>query len=394
MESTKTVKEKDKKEPMTPKQRTIFILKIVGNVVFYAILIFLFLLSIANINSGGKGGIPNIFGKGFLSVETTSMDGNPGVITSKTKEDFTNKEFQKKYLTDNGLLNAEGYYVLDYSKFSIGSFDEHAMLNVDMINDNDKKTLKVGDVITYYDETIRAFNTHRIVYVEVNEDGSNRAYITMGDKLVSQMKDVWSGNEWGKEHYGDTFYEQTYTLDAVDPNIKAKVTSVNPGTGDFIKNIRANWLFYFVIPIAILLVIEVVLVVKNIFDLRREKNKSLDLADHEAQMAELQSEKERMRQELLAELRAQGALPAEEPKQEAPAEEKVEEPEVTPVVEEKAPVEETPTEDTAEPEKVEEVKEETTEETPVETKKEEEEPVVNDEALEPDMDIEENEEEK
>ena len=127
------------------------------------------------------------------------------------------------------------------------------------------------------------------------------------------------------------------------------------------------------------------LVVKNIFDLRREKNKAVDLADHEAQMAELQNEKERMRQELLAELRAQGALPAEE---------KVEEPEATPVVEEKAPVEETPTEDTAEPEKVEEVKEETTEETPVETKKEEKEPVVNDEALEPDMDIEENEEEK
>lgn len=397
MESTKAVKEKDKKEPMTPKQRTIFILKIVGNVVFYAVLILLFLISIANINSGGKGGIPSIFGKGFLSVETTSMDGNPGVITSSVKEEYT--DYQKEYLTKNGLLNEDGQYVLDYSKFEIGGFDNHAMVVVDMLNEESRKHLKVGDVITYYDGTIQALNTHRIVYVDVDQNGNNLSYITMGDRAVYQQKDVWSGNSWKIEHYEDVIGQQTKTLNVDSTDIKAKVTSVNPGAGDFIKNIRANWLFYFVIPVAILLVIEVVLVVKNIFDLRREKNKAIDLADHEAQMAELQSEKERMRQELLAELRAQGALPAEEPKQEAPTEEKVEEPEVAPIVEEKAPVEETKVEETpAEDEKTEEVEEvkqeETTEESSVEEKEEEKEPVVNDEALEPDMDIEENEEEK
>ena len=65
--------EKLNKEPMTTKQKVILGLKIAGNVVFYVVIILLFLFSIMNINAGGKGGIPNLFGKGYLSVKTNSM---------------------------------------------------------------------------------------------------------------------------------------------------------------------------------------------------------------------------------------------------------------------------------------------------------------------------------
>ena len=360
MESTNTVKEKDKKEPMTPKQRTIFILKIMGNVIFYAIIFALFLFSIMNINSGGKGGIPNLFGKGYLSVQSTSMSIEQDIYNDK----YSLPEYYKDY--------------------TVKSFNKGDLLHVDIIGEKDVQNLKKGDVITFWSNKINAFNTHRIVNIIRDSDGKIVSFYTQGDNSVKNKGVVFDPSSPDTDTMNglvasgdvDTFNESNFS------QIKAITTSVSSGTGAFIDKIQEYWLFVFVIPIAIILVIEVILVVKNIFDLRREKNKAIDLADHEAQMAELQNEKERMRQELLAELRAQGALPTEEAKQEAPA------------VEEKAPVEETPAEDTAEPEKVEEVKEETTEETPVETKKEEEEPVVNDEALEPNMDIEENEEEK
>ena len=57
-----------------PKDTAKFVAKVVGNVVFYAVIITLLLFSIMNINAGSKnGGFPHIFGKGFLSVQTNSM---------------------------------------------------------------------------------------------------------------------------------------------------------------------------------------------------------------------------------------------------------------------------------------------------------------------------------
>ena len=56
------------------KDTIISVLKVVGNVVFYAVIVTLLLFSIMNINAGSKnGGFPHIFGKGFLSVQTNSM---------------------------------------------------------------------------------------------------------------------------------------------------------------------------------------------------------------------------------------------------------------------------------------------------------------------------------
>ena len=93
-------------------------------------------------------------------------------------------------------------------------------------------------------------------------------------------------------------------------DIKGVVTGVNPGAGAVLSNIRQNWLFYFVIPIAVILLIEIVFVVKNFLDLRHEKNKAELADDKEAMLLELEAEKEKMRQELLAELRAQQAAEA------------------------------------------------------------------------------------
>jgi len=419
MESTKTVKEKEKKEPMTPKQKTFFILKIIGNVIFYGVIIALFLFSIMNINAGRKHGIPNIFGRGYLVVLTDSMEAEEEKLPEQYKN-YSIKQFKSAQAATKTTAAYDG-----------------DLLNVKMLNRGDINSLKLGDVITYWDDGIEvsdgskgAFNTHRITYIHKNESGNVDLIHTIGDRDVALfgLKDFESMSNAEKmayenESYLDIFGESNFS------NIKAIVTSVNYNGAGIVNFIQNNWLFIFVIPICIVLVVEVILVIKNILDLRREKNKAVDLADHEAQMAELQNEKERMRQELLAELRAQGAIqdepkPTEEPKvektpvvaEEAKAEakeettteevkedvveseEKAEEPAEEPVEEKaKETVEETPAEDKNE-EVVEETTKEEVNETPAsepeeEVKEEKEEPVVNEEEVEePNLDIEENEE--
>ena len=77
MEENKIVEEN--KEPQDKKALVKKILVIVGNVVFYAIIIVLFLFSLMNINAGnGTQNFPNLFGKGMLSVESNSMERNEG----------------------------------------------------------------------------------------------------------------------------------------------------------------------------------------------------------------------------------------------------------------------------------------------------------------------------
>ena len=48
---------KETKQPKTTKEKVTFGLKIAVNVLFYAVIIFLFLFSIMNINAGGKYGM-------------------------------------------------------------------------------------------------------------------------------------------------------------------------------------------------------------------------------------------------------------------------------------------------------------------------------------------------
>ena len=316
MEENKIVEEN--KEPQDKKALVKKILVIAGNVVFYAIIIVLFLFSLMNINAGnGTQNFPNLFGKGMLSVESGSMERNP-----------------------------KGYHPEGWNTYGIGEIKKGDLVYDDVFN-GDMNSLKVGDVITFYDAYIDALNTHRIVYI------GDDFVVTQGDFIITQSTS--NSNEYdptNTEALKNDNLVNSHDAQIVQKNdIKGVVTGVNPGAGSVLSNIRQNWLFYFVIPIAVILLIEIVFVVKNFLDLRHEKNKA-DLADDkEAMLAELEAEKEKMRQELLAELRAQQAAEAK-PLETAPVEEapKVE-PEVEVAAEESAveaeePVEKTPTEET------------------------------------------------
>ena len=274
-------KEKPKK---TPKQKVFFGLKIAGNIVFYSVLVFLFLLSIANINAGaGKNGIPNIFGTGFLSVQTNSMNASIDALNE------------------------------EYKDYKIKPFAAGDLVVVNILNDKKRQELQVGDVVTFLDKTIVpgevVFNTHRIVLIDREEDKIVRV-ITEGDHESANYGTVnvaWiaaNGNakvmDYEEQGYIQVFGESNLN------SIYAKATDVWYGGGKVVDNMRNNWLLYFVLPVAVLLIIEIFFVIKNFMDYRNEKKGiTKDGKIISNQPIDMEAERERMKQELLAELRAQ-----------------------------------------------------------------------------------------
>ncbi|MCI5583376.1 MAG: hypothetical protein MR357_06660 [Anaeroplasma sp.] len=289
MENKELVKETEKKN--TP----LFILKIVGNVLFYAVIITLLLFSIMNINAGSKnGGFPNIFGRGFLSVQSNSMQKNGNNLTS------------------------------DYDSYEIGHFSKGDLLLVKTVSSKNLNELKEGDVITFFDTYINNLNSHRIVYIGRNADGEISSIAVQGDKSASEL------GVYGKTGNPafDTMLEQKQTGQD-EPyviylsgngleNIKGVVTGVNSGAGRVLENIQQNWLWYFVLPVLVFLLFEVFMVVKNIMDLKGAKQKAELANDKEAMMADLEAQKEELRRQILAEMGIQQPTQqAETPKEEA-----------------------------------------------------------------------------
>ena len=263
------------------------VLSIVFNTLFYAFLVILFVFSISNIRSK-KNNIPNIFGTGYLVVQSGSMT---------------------------------------------GTFEKGDVIWVKIANEKRIKNLKVGDVITFTDpaisETIAQFggeddgtnlNTHRIVDIVTMPDGSLR-YICQGDYVkISFPADVY-----------DSSKATNNKIQIVkDDEIKAVYTrNMGKGLTSVLKFAKSSLGFglCIVLPTAILLVYEVVMLIRNIMKLNNEKMEAKMAEDKAAQQEDLELQKQRMREELLAELKAEQAKSekAEEAEAEKVEEEKKEE---------------------------------------------------------------------
>ena len=277
VEKTKVVEEK---QPKSTKEKTIFGLKIAGNIVFYAIILALLLFSIMNINAGSSnGGFPNIFGHGFLSVQSNSM-------------------------TRTGTLELPD----EYKNYKIGEFDKGDLLYASVVTkDEDIRKLKVGDVITFYDSTIENLNSHRIVYIAYNADGSMNSITVQGD-LTATMYGVFDPTDPSKAQNNMYLQNidavQTFTPEGFSA-VKGVITGVSYGAGHTVDNIKKNWGWFFVLPIAIVLLVELFFVIKNIIALTSEKQRVALAGDKEKMMADLEAQKEAMRAQILAELKAQ-----------------------------------------------------------------------------------------
>ena len=264
--------------------KVIFGLKIAGNVIFYAVIILLLIFSIMNIKAGSSnGGFPNIFGKGFLAVKTESME-------------------------------RENEMPTEYNDYSIGEIKKNDLVYEKVLNSKSINNLKVGDVITFFDPSIKALNTHRIIIID-KTDGVVTRIVCQGDYSVSVIA-KYDPTDASKAAVNQTLIDRGDIQIISDmSNVKGIVTGVKSGAGKVILNIQQNWLWYFVLPVLVFLLIEIFMVVKNIMDLKGAKQKAELASNKEVMMADLEAQKEEMRKQILAELKAQQAALDEDKKE-------------------------------------------------------------------------------
>ena len=261
----------------TTKEKVVSILKLIGNIVFYVIIIGLLLFSIMNINAGSKnGGFPNIFGKGFLAVQTDSMT------------------------RDGDKLDEL------YADYEIGEFARGDLLYANVVNEKNINDLKVGDVVTFFDSSINALNTHRIIIVDI-EDGKVTRVVLQGD-LAASLSGVYDPTDPNKAQQNQYLISSGNVQFIGGENlslIKGKVTGIAKDFGTKLEFVQQNWLWLFVIPVLLFLLVEVFFVVRNVMELKGAKQKAELASDKEAMLAELEAQKEEMRKQILAELQAQ-----------------------------------------------------------------------------------------
>ena len=137
------------------KKKKIF--KIIGDVVFAIFLLFILTFAVSNLRAKKTAsGIPNIFGNGYLTVLTESMDGT--------------KEFYQEHPEYKGTFKAGDLITVKLLK-----------------SDEEAKSLEAGSIITFLaNEDIDGNGklddivTHRIISVE--EFYGTKYYRTRGDR--------------------------------------------------------------------------------------------------------------------------------------------------------------------------------------------------------------------
>lgn len=251
-------------------QKWFNITKLVVNIVFYTLIVVLVLFSMANINKKDDYSVPNLFGKGFTTVVTPSMDG--------TQKD---------------------------------SFDEEDLVFLSVVTeknaDRKLKKVEIGTIITfkYWSDEARNYilNTHRVVDI-VSVNGKT-LYITQGDK-VAEMNDSYKYNadrDWDSEL---GLSNEKCELVGVE-DVRGIYTGKWNGFGKTFKFLQTSngFLLCVVMPIALFFVIELLLLVLNFMKIKQEKRDKQHALDMERikqeQQAQLEAEKARIRAEILAE---------------------------------------------------------------------------------------------
>lgn len=226
------------------------ILKIVGNVVFYGILLLLILFSFATMKMKQEDNVANIFGRGFMSVQTGSMIGN-----------------------------------------NPDSFTPEDIIFVKMFQSKNPDDVQIGDIIVFYklDLDDNALN------------GSQPGFVThrVNDKF--QINDTIFFETKGDANASS----DQFAISAEE--IIAIYQSKFVGGGSILKYIQTPQGFAatIIIPVALMLLLQGFFLVRNIITLNKEKVQEHLETEKEAQIKALEAEKEKMRQQILEELKAQ-----------------------------------------------------------------------------------------
>lgn len=230
-------------------EKTKKIVNISISVVLTVLIIFILAFTVFSFNMKKNGGIPNVFGKGYLTVRSDSMN----VVL----EEFNSKGFKK-----GDIIVIERYNWVEAQN----------------------KRFKVGDIITFEwkdEDGNQTFNTHRIV--SVNE--ADQYYITQGDMA----------------------YSKGLSQDPFAPDPQAEQVYFHEVVGSYQKTIRwvgniflffetpAGFLIFIVLPLLALFIFEIFNFKKVYVEYRNEKRGFVpELSDAE----KLKLEIERLKEEL------------------------------------------------------------------------------------------------
>lgn len=276
------------------------VLTIVGNVIFYGLILLLLFFalasSIANVQQKKRNDeaeangqtiedyyLPNLFGIGMLNVVSDSMDMETG---------------------NDGSVNVKK------DSFLIGD-----MVFVKIANKRNISKIKAEkSIITYYDSSIGYLVTHRVVDVIEMPDGSYQ-YITQGDRI--EIVDPASNYD----DPSDTNQVEYHTANEIIAIYSGKVKGAGK-TLDFLHT-KLGLGLCVLLPCALFLIFEIIMLVRNILAINREKF-SNEVASQPKFDAE--AERERIRQELMAQMMKEQEAKATEEKQEEVKEEQAEEP--------------------------------------------------------------------
>lgn len=242
------------------------ITKLCVNVVFYALIVVLLLFSIANLNKKEEFDVPSIFGKGFTTVQTPSMEGTQ-------KDSFT--------------------------------VDDLVFLNVLNNRNHDKKVskLEVGDIITFegYNESIQKFilNTHRIM--DIVEYNGKTLFITQGDRIAEMNDDYKYSREDDWDPEVGLLNDRCELVNADD--VKAIYSGKWVGAGKAFKFIQTSngFLLCIVLPIAVFFVVELLIVILNFMKIKQGKREE----EHAVEMEKMRQEQQRLLEEEKARIRAE-----------------------------------------------------------------------------------------
>lgn len=242
------------------------ITKLCVNVVFYALIVVLLLFSIANLNKKEEHDIPNVFGNGFTTVQTPSMEGT-----------------QKDSFTVNDLV----------------------FLNVLNDRNHDKKVskLEVGEIITFvgYNDQLQQYilNTHRIV--DIVEYNGKTLFITQGDRVAEMNDDYKYSREDDWDPEVGLLNDRCELVTADD--VKAIYSGKWVGAGKAFKFIQTSngFLLCIVLPIAVFFVVELLIVILNFMKIKQGKREE----EHAVEMEKMRQEQQRLLEEEKARIRAE-----------------------------------------------------------------------------------------
>ena len=175
--------------------------------------------------------------------------------------------------SQDGIPSISGTAFLTVSSDSMkGSFDKGDLILVTKLTDDAKKTLKVGDVITFRDDLdgngTQELNTHRIIEVLYDADGKVDKYRTKGDNNMLDDSDpvLWQFiiGKWNKSTTDDG---------TVIPFVGGVISFIQKPTG---------FLVAIVLPLVIFFLYEVYVFIKAVFTVKGEKASKTQAAESAA----------------------------------------------------------------------------------------------------------------